>query len=257
MSIPKIIHYCWFGPKDIPENEQSYIQRWKELLPDYQFILWNEDNFDITVNQYVREAYENKKYAFVADYVRIKALVEMGGIYMDTDVELLKTFDSYLEDKSFMGFENRTMVGTGIIGSEPQNPILSEMMCYYESHNFIDENGLMDTTTNVKILNKILLDKGLTPQNKEQVICDIHIYERHFFCPKKLSETEFAATNETITIHHFDASWLSDREKKRGTNKIWRNVCRPVLRKMRSFAVKIIGEKNTKLMEARLREKMK
>ena len=257
MSIPKIVHYCWFGPKQIPENEQMYIEKWKEMLPDYRFILWNENNFDIKSNQYAFEAYKNKKFAFVADYVRIKVLIEMGGIYMDTDVELLKGFSPFLKDKAFIGFENRTMVGTGIIGSEPGNLVLLEMMNYYNSHSFIDENGIMDTTTNVKILNKILVEKGLDPQNKEQRIEEFHIYDRNIFCPKKINENSFNVTDCTVSIHHFDASWLTERERKRGTNLLWRNVCRPVLRTLRSCANSILGEKKTKLMEAKLRDKIK
>lgn len=257
MSIPKIVHYCWFGPKEIPDHEQSYINGWKEKLPDYTFMLWNEQSFDMESVPYVRQAYECKKFAFVADYVRLYALIQYGGIYMDTDVELLKRFDEFENDSAFIGFENRTMVGTGIMGTIPQNPIFVEMIHYYDTHSFVDENGIMDTTTNVKILNKLLLEKGLAPENREQHLGDMHVYERKVFCPKKVSDTEFNVEDASVTIHHFDASWLSEREKKRGTNLFWRNVCRPILRKLRTLMQKMLGEKRTKAFEAKLRDKIR
>lgn len=257
MSIPKIIHYCWFGPNSMPENEVKYIEEWKQKLPDYEFMFWTEEKFDIESVPYVRQAYEAKKYAFVADYVRLFALNQYGGIYLDTDVELLKDFTPFLEDMAFLGFENRTMVGTGVIGTVKANDVFVRMAEYYEKHDFKDEKGIMDTTTNVKILNKLLIDKGLCPQNSEQNIGGIHIYERSVFSPKKINETDFDITENSVSIHHFDASWLTERERRRGNSLVWRNFFRPVLRKMRSLLEKAIGEKRTKVFEARLRDKMR
>ena len=148
MSVPKIIHYCWFGPKEIPEMEQKCIASWKKVLPDYKIMFWNEQNFDVNSVPYVREAYEKGKYAFVSDYVRMYALYNYGGVYFDTDVEVLKPLDKFLEDKAFIGFENRTMIGTGIIGAEKHSALFEEMLNYYSNHNFVDDNGNIDTTTN-------------------------------------------------------------------------------------------------------------
>lgn len=257
MNIPKIIHYCWFGPKSIPENEVAYIEGWKQKLPDYEFMLWTEENFDINSIPYVKQAYEAKKYAFVADYVRLHALNRYGGIYLDTDVELIKDFNPFLKDVAFLGFENRTMVGTGIIGTTKANDVFLEMEEYYKNRNFVNEQGIIDTTTNVKILNKILLNKGMLAQNIEQDICGIHIYAREIFFPKKINETDFNVSEKSVTIHHFDASWLTEREKKRGTNIFWRNVCRPILRGIRTILEKLFGEDRIKVLEVKLRDKIK
>lgn len=254
MSIPQIIHYCWFGPEDIPVKQQIYIKNWKKKLPEYKFILWNEGNFDINSVKYVKQAYEQKKFAFVADYVRLYALIYYGGIYMDTDVELLRNFDPFLNDKAFIGFENRTMVGTGIIGTEVANPLLIEMINYYNNHSFIDENGIIDTTTNVKILNSLLVKRGMAALNREQSICGFHIYERNIFCPKMVNKDKFDTNVDSVTIHHFEASWLTEREIKRGRNLFWRNICRPVLRKIRTIIIRVVGDKKTKLIETKIRE---
>ena len=178
MSIPKIIHYCWFGSKEIPEMEQNCIKSWKEKLPDYEIMFWNEKTFDINKVRYVKEAYEAKKYAFVSDYVRMYALYTYGGVYFDTDVEVIGDISKYLENEAFVGFENKTMVGTGIIGSKKESKILSEMLEYYNNHNFIDEYGNLDTTTNVQILTKLLKNEGFVPENKDQELNIIHIYEK-------------------------------------------------------------------------------
>ena len=111
-KIPKIIHYCWFGRGEKPEIVKRCINSWKENLKDYEIIEWNENNFDININNYVKEAYENKKYAFVSDYVRVYALYNMGGIYFDTDVEVFKSLDEFLQEDSFWGFEEKDYIAT-------------------------------------------------------------------------------------------------------------------------------------------------
>lgn len=254
--IPKIIHYCWFGSKNIPAKEQSYIDGWKTMFPDYQIMFWNERTFDIDKSvAYVRQAYEAKKFAFVSDYVRMFALSKYGGIYFDTDVEVIKPIDDFLYDKFFIGFENKTMLGTGIIGSEPNVWILNEMLDYYHGHDFIDSKGMPDTTTNVQILVNIMIKHGFIKENKEQMIEGLHIYERDFFNPKKLDEKEddFRTSERTITIHHMAGSWLTERERKRGTNKFWRNVCRPILKKCREVFIAVLGESNAKSIEVKFR----
>ncbi len=257
MSIPKIIHYCWFGPKEIPEMEQKCIASWRRVLPDYQIILWNEQNFDINSVSYVKEAYEQKKYAFVSDYVRMYALYNFGGVYFDTDVEVLKSLDGFLNDVAFIGFENRTMIGTGIIGAEKHAPIFKKMLNYYNTHSFIDGNGNMDTTTNVQIISQMLKEQGFEPHNMEQILPEIHIYERYVFCPKKMDDGTFAVTEQSVTIHKFAGSWLTEREKRRGTNLIWRNIMRPILKVTRTITIKVFGEQKAKKLEASLRNALR
>lgn len=258
--IPKIIHYCWFGPQKIPAKEQSYIDGWEKLFPDYQIMFWTEQTFDIENSvPYVKQAYEAKKYAFVSDYVRMFALCRYGGIYFDTDVEVIKPMEEFLNNKFFIGFENKTMLGTGIIGSEPNVWILNEMLEYYNAHDFLDSKGLPDTTTNVQILVNIMLKHGFVKENKKQVIKGLHIYERDYFNPKKLDDKEdaFRTTERSVTIHHMAGSWLTERERRRGTSKFWRNVCRPILKRFRSFLMKTMGESFAKSIEVKLRDKMR
>ena len=255
--IPKIIHYCWFGESEKSALHIKCIESWKKYLPDYEIKEWNESNFDVNTVAYVKQAYDQGKYAFVSDYVRIYALNKYGGIYLDTDVEVLKDFSPFLDHNTFLGFENRTMVGTGIIGTQKNNPLFLKLLRYYNSHDFINKNGVADTTTNVKILNKLLVEKGLTPRNSKQIVSGIHIYDRSVFCPKKKNENEFLISKDSVTIHHFDASWLTERERKRGNSLIWRNIFRPFLRNARNFLENVIGEERTKLFEAKLRDKIK
>ena len=159
--IPKIIHYCWFGDKEMPAQLKKYIKSWKKYCSDYEIKLWNEENFDINSNQYVKEAYENKKYAFVTDYVRLFALYNYGGIYMDTDVEILKPLDGFVQNKAFFGFESKDYIQTALIGSEPSHPIIKEFLDYYWYSHFINNSDECDTTTNVKIITKILIQHDL------------------------------------------------------------------------------------------------
>lgn len=255
--IPKIIHYCWFGENQLPELEQNCISTWKKKLPDYEIKLWNESNSDLNSCEYVRQAYENKKYAFVSDFIRIKALYEYGGIYFDTDVEVLKSFDPFLVNNAFLGFENRTCVGTAVIGSEKGISFAKEMLDYYYTHPFVDCNGHLNLTTNVSILNDLLEKKGLIRENKEQIVGDIHVYERSFFFPKKKSEEVFLVTDQTVAIHKMSATWLTKRQKNRGTNKFWINVCRPTLRFFQNICFKLVGEQTTKNIELKIRNILK
>lgn len=253
MDIPKIIHYCWFGDKEIPEMERTCIESWSKLLPEYQIMFWNESAFDVNSIDYVKQAYEQKKYAFVSDYVRMYALYTYGGVYFDTDVEVISDITKYLENDVFIGFENKTMIGTGIIGAKKGSKILEQMLDYYKNRSFIDKNGNIDTTTNVQILTDMLLKIGFEKQNREQELSGIHVYERDIFCPKKMDDGTFRTTERTVTIHHFSGSWLTDKEKKRGTNVIWRNLCRPILKKIREMLERILGRNRTKKIEAKFR----
>src|SRR5699024_8907222 len=126
--IPKIIHYCWFGGNELSKTTKVCINSWKKKLPDYKIIEWNESNFDINSNQYVKEAYQAGRYAFVTDYVRLYVLYHYGGIYMDTDVEVLKSLDSFLKHQAFTGCENEKNSVTGIIGSEKDHEWIKTLL---------------------------------------------------------------------------------------------------------------------------------
>lgn len=212
--IPKILHYCWFGKKPLSDFTLKCIESWKKYCPDYQIREWNEGNFNIDENLYAKEAYEAKKYAFVSDYARVKILYEYGGIYLDTDVEILQNLDPFLKHNVFSGFETEKQALTAVWGSKKGDKNLKEILQYYDDRRFVLNNGLYDNTTNVTIFTKIFLKKGLILNNKLQTINGFTIYPSDFFCPKDVVTKEINITENTYTIHHFDGSWLSDFEKK-------------------------------------------
>lgn len=257
MSIPKIIHYCWFGTNEIPDMEKRCIESWSRMLPEYEIMFWNESTFDINSVEYVKQAYEAKKYAFVSDYVRMHALYTYGGVYFDTDVEVIADITKYLDNNVFIGFENKTMVGTGIIGAKSGTDILEKMLHYYKNHSFVNKNGNIDTTTNVQILTEMLLKLKFEKKNSEQELDGIHVYERDIFCPKKMDDGSFRITDRTVTIHRFSGSWLTEKEKRRGSNVVWRNVCRPILKRTRELLEKLIAKNRTKNIEAKFRKLMR
>lgn len=172
---------------------------------------------------------------------------------MDTDIEVLKNFDSLLNENAFLGFENRTTVGTAVIACEPGADFAKKMVEYYENHDFVDNRGNLNITTNVVLLNSILESKGMKRVNETQYIDGIRILERSVLFPKKKSENEILKTDETITIHHMSASWLTERQKKRGTNKIWLSTVRPILKRILKLLYTILGEKRAKSVEMYIR----
>ncbi len=220
--IEKIIHYCWFGGKEKPELAKKCIESWKKFCKGYKLVEWNEQNFDINSNQYVKEAYESKKYAFVTDYVRLYALYTEGGIYMDTDVMVLKPLDEYLKHQAFSGFESKTKIPTGIMASEKGNPLFNELLSYYDTAKFIKEDGTLDMTTNVEIITSILSPKGFIPNGKFQIVDGMAFYEQNVFCPlhKKLKNKKYM--KDTATIHYFAGSWKSEATKKREKSFAWK-----------------------------------
>lgn len=213
--IPKIIHYCWFGRNPLPTLAQKCIESWKKYCPDYEIKEWNEDNFDIRCCQYVEEAYSAKKWAFVTDYVRLHLLKEFGGIYMDTDVEVLKPLDRFLRHPAFSGFEQETSIPTGIIASEKKNLWISYLLSYYKDRSFIKSNGNYDFTTNVEIITKMTAVKyQFSPNNTyQQLGNDVVLYPTEYFCPKDFLTGRTVITDNTHTVHHFDGSWLSKKAR--------------------------------------------
>lgn len=220
--IPKKIHYCWFGKGDLPELTVKCIESWKKLLPDYQIIEWNEENFNISSNLYVKQAYENKKYAFVSDYVRLYALYEEGGIYMDTDVEVIKKLDKFLNNKAFVGFEDEERISTGIIGAEKHNLLIKELLDYYIDREFVRKDGSLDITTNVRIITDMLLKYNFLPNNTLQEVKEMCIYPRTYFSPLTWNTKESYYTEDTYVIHHFAGSWRSEKQKKMENKYVYR-----------------------------------
>lgn len=212
--IPKIIHYCWFGNTPLPDKVKYYISTWKKRCPDYKIIQWNESNFDINCCPYVREAYQKKKWAFVADYARLQALVNYGGIYLDTDIEVLKNFDSLLKYKAFCSFESKTGLCTAVLGGEPHFHTFIELMNLYKKRHFVLRNGELDEEPNVVPFTQICKKDGLILNGEEQEILGLRIFPSEYFSPKNYMTGKIKVTPNTITIHYFDASWKNKKEKK-------------------------------------------
>lgn len=223
--IPKRIHYCWFGRGPMPELALKCIESWHKYMPNYEYKLWNENNFDINSVPYVKEAYESKKYAFVTDYVRLFALYSEGGIYMDTDVEVLKPYDTLLDLSGFTGYEGSKYLPpvTGTMASEAGNNWVKEQMDAYDGIHFLLEDGTMDTTTNTTRISEIMKRGGFVQNGKKQVYKDMHIFPVEYFCPRQTTG-EFFLTENTYCDHHFMGSW--DESKKE------------------SLLLSIIGQKN-------------
>ena len=169
MSIPKIIHYCWFGKGEMPKIAKKCIKSWKKYCPDFQIICWNEDNFDFSKNRYMLEAYKAGKWAFVSDVVRLQVVYEFGGVYLDTDVELIKPIDDLIQTEGFMGFDEKGVIATGLgFGAEKGNKIIGEFLKDYKDISFIKPDGSYDLTPcpdrNTDTLKRLGMDINNTSQ---------------------------------------------------------------------------------------------
>ena len=201
--IPKVIHYCWFGRKEKPQSVMEYISSWKRACPDYAIKEWNEDNFDIYKFPYTREAYMVGKYAFVSDVARLYALQLEGGIYLDTDVKLLKSFDDFLNYRSFIGMETPFWVSTAVIGAEANVSWVKDFYDTYTQLHFIRKSGLLKTIPNTFTLSQFLHQRF--PHDEK----DLNIYPMDFFSPKIYATQECWITENTVAVHDFAGTWLS------------------------------------------------
>ena len=207
--IPKIIHYCWFGRGQMPDLAIRCIKSWQQYLPDYELKLWNEDHFDINSNQYVKEAYEARKFAFVTDYVRLYALYTEGGIYMDTDVEIVRPLDDLLHLPVFSGYESNKYNNfpTGLMASAKNGIWVKEQLDYYTDKHFFRADGTYDMTTNTQTISNIMISNGFKLDGKYKVYKnDMHCFPKDYFCPKT-STGVLKLIKNTYCIHHFAGSW--------------------------------------------------
>ena len=212
--IPKIIHYVWVGGNPLSPLAEKCIESWKKFCPDYEIKRWDETNFDISSNKFCKEAYENKKWAFVSDYIRLKVLYEYGGVYMDADVEVIKPLDEFLVHPAFSGFESENIIPTGIIAAEKENKWVKMLLDYYNDKSFIDENGKMDLTSNVVFMTDLTKKNyGVKLNNQFQDLGDIVFYPKDYFCPKSLYDGKIRLTQNSATIHHFTATWYTPWQK--------------------------------------------
>lgn len=217
--IPKKIHYCWFGGNPLPESAKKYIETWKKYCPDYEIIEWNENNFDVTQNQYCKEAYEAKKWAFVSDYARFWILYKYGGIYLDTDVEIIRPLDDIIAKGPFMGCERdgdkSNIFSIAVapelgIGVNSGFSLYKEILDLYDKLHFKNNDGSLNVKTVVQYTTEILVKYGLKNINQIQKCAGIYIYPSEYFCPKDFNTGVLRITENTYTIHHFDATWISN-----------------------------------------------
>lgn len=208
--IPKIIHYCWFGKGEMNELHKKCIESWKKILFDYELMLWNEESFDINSCSYTKEAYQAKKYAYVSDYVRLYALKKYGGIYFDTDVQVLKSFDPLLNSNGFICYEdeNKKIPATCVIGASKNNNLINLFFDYYKNKSFINEYGCYDLIPNTVILSKIL-----KKQSSEFIKNNITVFSSNYFSPM-LCDGMPLKTEDTYSIHFFDGSWIKNKDLK-------------------------------------------
>ena len=218
--IPKIIHYVWIGGSPLPSLAKKCLETWKTFCPDYEIKKWDETNFNISSNQYCREAYEAKKFAFVSDYIRLYALVSYGGVYLDTDVELLKPIDNFLVHQAFSGFENDKAIPTGIMACERGFPLFHNLLSEYENRCFTSFNGEYNLTTNVSYITNYCLKHGLVLNGSLQTVDGFTLYPKDVFCPRNFIDGKYDITKNTVAVHHFAGSWKQE-DKHKSTHERW------------------------------------
>lgn len=209
--IPKIIHFVWFGQSKKPDKVIEKIKNWEKMLPDYKIIEWNENNFPIDEFIFVKEAIAKQKYAFASDVVRFWAVYNYGGIYLDTDVTVLKNFDELLDNKMFLGCEDVDSINSGLsFGAEVHNSTVLDLLNEYKNVHYISNGVENDVTTNVRVT-KYFLKKGYKLKNKIQVIGDTRIYPKEYFAPMQFWNGKIYITEKSYSIHEYDSSWFNKK----------------------------------------------
>ena len=208
--IEKKIHYIWVGGNPLNELAKKCIESWCKYCPDYEIIEWNESNLDISQNLHCKQAYDSKKYGFVVDFASLFLLYKYGGIYMDVDMELLKPLDNFLNLPAFIGFEDKELMGVGLIGAEKENKWIKQCLDMYENVSFIKPSGQLDFTTRPTYMTQVT--KNMYPNfqqnNSEQHFEHFTIYPTEYFCPLPYKSNKIKLTENSHSIHHWAASWV-------------------------------------------------
>lgn len=213
--IPKVIHYCWFGGNEKSETIEKCMASWKKYCPNYEIVEWNESNYDVAKHPFMKKAYEAKKWAFVSDYARVDILYRHGGIYLDTDVELVSGLDSFLNYDFYAGFESESFVAFGLgFGSVEGHPLLKDILDCYDELEFPNSEFGLSKVSCPRIQTDVLRKRGMVCNNQNQVVGDCHIFGTEYFCPMSFRTGEMAITENTVSIHHYDMSWNSEEFKK-------------------------------------------
>lgn len=229
MSIPKIIHYCWFGSNELPEKAIKCIESWRKVCPDYEIREWNEKNYDINKIPYVRDAYLEKKWAFVTDYVRLDVVWNYGGFYLDTDVELIKSLDFFRDQKIFFALEKpNACIATGLgFGAVAHNEILRQLMDIYHKLSFYNEDGSLNLIACPRYTTDFFVKKGYQVKDITQKCEDATIFSSEYFCPIQYSTGKMSITENTYGIHWYESSWFPESDKKIHEIEVWiRQKCK-------------------------------
>lgn len=214
MKIPKTIHYFWLGGKRIPEKLEKYMDTWKKKCPDYEIICWNESNYDLSKNRYMKEAYESKAWGFVPDYARLDVIYEYGGIYLDTDVELLNSMDKLLCDDAFFGAGGNDQINLGSgFGAKAGNDLIGQLRDYYEGKSFYKKDGSQNLAPCHQYQHPVFKKNGFRIRNEYQKIKGNVIYPAEVLAPTGLNGMGNFFTDNTISIHHTELSWISELER--------------------------------------------
>ena len=216
--IPKVIHYIWLGSRALDKTSLKCMDSWSEFLPEYKVVCWGEDKCKDIINKnlYAKQSYEKEKYAFTSDYLRLYILYNYGGVYMDTDVQVFKSINKFLNDDAFTCFENRTSIPTALMAARKGNKWIEELLHYYDNRPFILENGQMDLTTNVSIISEMSRKWGFVPNGREQILdIGVHIYTKDYFCPiDTKNKKNDLFTENTYAAHLYNGSWRSPLRQK-------------------------------------------
>lgn len=235
--IPRIIHYCWFGGRPLPASAQRCIASWRRWLPDCEIREWNEENFDVNAHPYTREAYAAGKYAFVSDFARYQILLEHGGIYFDTDVEVVASLDDLLEKGAFLGIEqgNPVSVNPGLgMAAPPHHPFVSTMCAYYQEQQYLDSEGKPTQGIVVPATTKALAEKGFLRENRHQEVAGVSIYPSEYFDPMDNATGRITRTPNTRTIHRYDRTWSAQSQAYIWLSRFWhRSWCYRLLQQLR------------------------
>lgn len=219
--IPKIIHYCWFGRNPLPKSAKKCIASWKKYLPDYEIKEWNEDNFDVNIIPYTRDAYEAKKYAFVSDFARFWVLFKFGGLYFDTDVEVIRPMDDLVGKGAFMGWETANQDGVQKVApglglcAPIGHPLYKEILVRYENLTFYDLNGVINKYTMIPLVTEILENYGLRLDGTKQQVAETTIFPAEYFCPMNNITGDLLVAENTFSIHWYSMSWISKKSQWR------------------------------------------
>lgn len=229
--IPKVIHYCWFSGKEMPDHLKKCVDSWHRFCPDYEIKRWDESNYDVSKNLYMKQAYEAKKWGFVPDYARLDILYNYGGFYLDTDVELIKSLDALRNQWGFCGVEKWGNINMGgCSGAVKQHPMIKKLLDYRENIPFIREDGTYNLETCGVYETKPFIEEGMKVDNTTQRIQDMTVFSSEYFHPYDYMSGETCITKNTYSIHHFNGGWLD--EKKRGERKQTAEAYKKILKRM-------------------------